>query len=153
MMTMIMKSRAKDRSLLRSAVATALTVVAVAGATACARPKNLDLSLSRATERNEFRVQLASEAAPIPISKLHQWTVHVTGADGLPVSGAKLAVDGGMPEHHHGLPTAPRVEAAATPGDYVIKGMKFSMTGWWVLKVGVATPDGRTDQASFNIVL
>ena len=143
----------KRSSLGRSVIGIALAAATLAGAAACARPRELDLSLSRATERSVFRVQLASEAAPVPISKLHQWTVHLTGADGAPVTGASLAVDGGMPEHHHGLPTAPRVEAAATPGDYVIKGMKFSMTGWWVLKVDVTAPDGRTDRATFNIVL
>ena len=53
----------------------------------------------------------------------------------------------------HGLPTAPRVEPAATPGDYVVKGMKFSMTGWWVFKVGVTAVDGQADQVTFNIIL
>jgi hypothetical protein len=58
-----------------------------------------------------------------------------------------------MPEHGHGLPTAPRVEAAGAPGDYFIKGMKFSMTGWWVLKLDVRVPDGRADVITFNVVL
>jgi len=47
----------------------------------------------------------------------------------------------------------PRAEPAGTPGDYVIKGMKFSMTGWWVLKLDVAAPDGRHDKITFNLVL
>ena len=58
-----------------------------------------------------------------------------------------------MPEHGHGLPTSPRAEAAEAPGAYFIKGMKFSMTGWWVLKLNVVAPDGRRDQITFNVVL
>lgn len=143
----------KKRSLARFWIVMALTTATLAGARAYAQPKDLDLSLSRTTERNVFRVQLGSAVKPVPISKLHQWSIHLAGADGEPVSGADLTLDGGMPEHHHGLPTAPRVEAAATPGDYVVKGMKFSMTGWWVLKLDVTAADGRTDKVTFNLVL
>ena len=102
-----------------------------------ARQRNLDLSLERVTDNGVFRIQLKSGLDPIQISKVHQWSLHMSGADGIPVTGANIAVDGGMPEHGHGLPTAPRVAAADGPGNYVINGMKFSMTGWWVLKLDV----------------
>ena len=146
-------SQARSHNLLQSIVTVALAGSTIFGASACARPTNLDLALSRATEKKAVNVQIRAGIAPIPISKMHQWSLHVTGLDGVPVSGASIKVDGGMPQHHHGLPTAPRVEQTAVPGDYVIKGMKFSMTGWWVLNVAVSTPDGRTDKATFNIVL
>jgi hypothetical protein len=123
------------------------------GTTASGHPANLDLSLQRPSDRNVFQVELASGTTPVPMSKIHQWTVHVTDAGGTPVSGASLKIDGGMPEHGHGLPTAPKAAPGATPGDYVITGMKFSMKGWWVLKVYVRTTDGRADQITFNIVL
>lgn len=151
-MTTTLRTQTKQRSFAHSCIVVALVATTLAGA-ACARPKDLDLSLSRPTEGSVFHVELGSETKPIPISKLHQWSVHLTGADGTPISGANLTVDGGMPQHHHGLPTAPRVEAAATPGDYIVKGMKFSMTGWWVLKVDVVAPDGRADKVTFNLVL
>jgi hypothetical protein len=137
----------------RSCIGGALLAATLATAAACARPHDLNLSLDRATDHQVFRVQMASGIKPIPMSRVHQWSVHLTGKDGAPVSGAVLIVDGGMPEHGHGLPTAPRAEAGGAPGDYVIKGMKFSMTGWWVLKLDVRAPDGRADKITFNVVL
>jgi hypothetical protein len=111
-------------------------------------------SASRARQRHGvFRIQLKSGLDPIQISKVHQWSLHMSGADGVPVTGATIAVDGGMPEHGHGLPTAPRVAADDGPGNYVINGMKFSMTGWWVLKLDVNATDGRADTITFNLVL
>lgn len=137
----------------RSSIAGALLAAVLATAAVCARPANLDLSLNRPTEHGVFRIRIASGTSPIPLSRVHPWSVHVTGADGRAVLGATIEVDGGMPEHGHGLPTSPRAEAAGVPGGYFIKGMKFSMTGWWVLKLNVVAPDGRRDQITFNVVL
>lgn len=115
--------------------------------------RNLDLSLERVTDQGLFRIQLKSGLDPIQISKIHQWSLHVTDPDGAPVTDAKIAVDGGMPEHGHGLPTAPKVASIDGPGNYVINGVKFSMTGWWVLKLEVNAIDGRADTITFNLVL
>lgn len=137
----------------RGFLAAAALAGVIASQAAWARPANLDTSLDRPTDQGVFRISVRSTVTPIPMSRLHQWTVHLSDAAGRPVDGASLSVDGGMPEHGHGLPTAPRAAAAGTPGDYVISGMKFSMTGWWVLKLGVTAPDGRTDRITFNVVL
>ena len=131
----------------------ALLAAVLAGGVAAARPKDLNMALDRPSDRGVFHVRVQSQVAPIPLSRVHPWTVHLTDQAGLPISGAVIAIDGGMPEHHHGLPTAPRAAAAATPGDYLISGMKFSMTGWWVLKLAIEAPDGRTDRITFNLVL
>lgn len=132
--------------------------LAVAGAltstpAAAARPANLDRSLDRNSDHGLFHLQLQSGTRPIPLWRVHQWTVRVTDPSGQPVSGAALTVDGGMPDHHHGLPTAPRATPAAAAGDYVINGVKFSMPGWWVLKLDVRGADGRYDSITFNVVL
>lgn len=129
-----------------------LAAVLVGGAVA-ARPKDLNMSLDRPSDQGVFRVRVQSQVAPIPLSRVHPWTVRLTDQAGLPINGAVIAIDGGMPEHHHGLPTAPRAASAATPGDYLVSGMKFSMTGWWVLKLSIKAPDGRTDRITFNLVL
>ena len=131
----------------------ALLAAVLVGGVAAARPKDLNMSLDRPSDQGVFRVRVQSQVAPIPLSRVHPWTVHLTDEAGLPISGAVIAIDGGMPEHHHGLPTAPRAASAATPGDYLISGMKFSMTGWWVLKLSIRAPDGRTDRVTFNLVL
>ena len=83
---------------------------------------------------------------------IHAWVLAVTTADGTPVEGASITVDGGMPDHDHGLPTAPRVTAELGEGRYRIDGVKFSMPGWWVLKVTVSGPRG-ADEATFNLML
>ena len=130
-----------------------LSAAILAPSASRARQRNLDLSLERVTDHGMFRIQLKSGLDPIQISKVHQWSLHMSGADGVPVTGANIAVDGGMPEHGHGLPTAPRAASADGPGNYVINGMKFSMTGWWVLKLDVNATDGRADTITFNLVL
>ena len=138
----------------RPAVLGALIFAGIIAATAAwARPADLNLSLDRVGDQSVCRVRIQSRENPIPLSQMHQWTIHVANTEGLPVAGAVIAVDGGMPEHGHGLPTAPRVTAAGLPGDYLISGMKFSMTGWWVLKLAIASPDGHSDHITFNIVL
>jgi hypothetical protein len=131
----------------------ALLAALLVGGAATARPKDLNLSLDRPSDQGVFQVRVQSQFAPIPLSRVHPWTVRLTDQAGLPISGAVIAVDGGMPGHHHGLPTAPRATSAATPGDYLVSGMKFSMTGWWVLKLAIRAPDGRTDHITFNLVL
>ena len=57
-----------------------------------------------------------------------------------------------MPEHGHGLPTSPETNGVSNDGDYRIEGMKFSMSGWWVVKFVIQAPVG-TDSVRFNIAL
>ena len=149
-----MQTSTTRHTLARRAVIGAVVAASLfsAGAVA-ARPKNLNTALDRPTEQGVFNVRIQCQASPIPMSRVHQWTVHITDASGAPVSGAELLVDGGMPEHHHGLPTAPRATPGPMPGDYVINGMKFSMTGWWELKLAMRASDGRADRITFNVVL
>ena len=132
--------------------AAAALALAAACAPAGAAPKDLNRSLDRATEKGLFKVSVRSAEQPIPMNRIHRWTVTVTDAGGRPVPGASIRVDGGMPEHGHGLPTAPRAAPAGAPGRYVIHGMKFSMDGWWELKLAIAA-GGRSDQVTYNIVL
>ena len=86
------------------------------------------------------------------MNRIHSWTIRLADSAGRPVSGATIGIDGGMPEHGHGLPTAPRVVAGTAPGQYVIQGMRFSMPGWWELKLAIAAA-GRTDNVTYNIEL
>lgn len=57
-----------------------------------------------------------------------------------------------MPQHGHGLPTAPAVIEALGDGRFLIEGMKFNMPGWWVLDLVIDGPDGH-DTVTFNLVL
>jgi hypothetical protein len=87
-----------------------------------------------------------------PINKMHAWEVRVTLPSGQPVDGARIAVDGGMPQHGHGLPTQPKVTRALGDGRYLVEGVKFSMPGWWELKLKIDGAQGR-DEVTFNTVV
>jgi hypothetical protein len=89
---------------------------------------------------------------PLRVRKLQTVPVLITDANGRPVEGAIVSVDGGMPEHGHGLPTQPRVKRALGEGVYEIEGVRFSMGGWWELKLAIDSSAG-ADTVVFNLSL
>ncbi len=118
---------------------------------AVTRPANLDLATTQTSKQGLFTVSYQSELEPVAINQLHTWTLHVAAADGQPLDGAMVTIDGGMPEHNHGMPTQPIVTALAN-GDYRAEGMKFQMPGWWTVTVTVDSA-GQQDSATFNLML
>lgn len=115
-------------------------------------PKELDLSRAKASEKGIFAIEIAPEAGRFRQGELHAWIVTLKTADGAPVESATIAVDGGMPDHGHGLPTSPQVTSYLGDGRYRVEGVKFNMSGWWELKFAVSAPQG-DDQAVFNLTL
>lgn len=113
---------------------------------------DLNLALQRNTDAGTYRIELSPPTEPLRVNKIHSWNIRLLDAQGRPVPDARIAVDGGMPEHGHGFPTQPRVSAAGTPGAYVLEGMKFNMTGWWEIKLEVQSARG-ADRITFNTVL
>ena len=93
-----------------------------------------------------------SPAESIKVGKLHSWKIQVVTANGAPVDSAKITVDGGMPQHGHGLPTKPVVTKQLGEGTHLVEGMKFNMGGWWVVKFAVKAPAG-VESVTFNIKL
>jgi hypothetical protein len=115
-------------------------------------PSNLDYGRTRSSEHGLYRAAIKPEGDSIPQGKLQKWTLHLDAANGTPVSAATVAVDGGMPQHGHGLPTEPRVTRELGNGDYLVEGMKFNMGGWWVVKSRVNSAVG-ADSLVFNLNL
>jgi hypothetical protein len=115
-------------------------------------PAGTDFSTTRLSEKGLFRASYAPRAEPIAINTMHEWVLHLETPDGQPVEGAQVSVDGGMPQHGHGLPTQPRVTGELGQGDYLVEGMRFQMTGWWVVKFAVDHA-GQADTATFNLLL
>ena len=115
-------------------------------------PKDLDYSRTRSSEAGMYRATIHPQGDTIPQGKLQRWTLHLETAAGAPVDSASIAVDGGMPQHGHGLPTKPRVTRALGNGDHLVEGMKFNMGGWWVVKFHVSAAPGR-DSLVFNVKL
>jgi hypothetical protein len=115
-------------------------------------PETLDYSRTRSSEAGIYRGTIEPAGDSVPQGKLHSWTLHLENAAGAPVAGARIAVDGGMPQHGHGLPTKPQVKRLAASGDYLVEGMKFNMGGWWVVKFRVDAAAGN-DSLVFNLKL
>lgn len=134
-------------------LAAALAVASLAaGCMHAAKPANIDYASTRVSEQGRYKVSYTSDPTPVPVNKMHRWTLHVEGRDGRAVTDAAIEVDGDMPGHGHGLPTRPRVTRNLGNGDYLVEGMKFQMGGWWVMEVTVDA-GGQSDTARFNLEL
>jgi YtkA-like len=134
----------------------AAAVVAVSLLQACMLfakpPADLDYSRTRTSEAGRYKATIRPEGDTIPQGKLQRWTLHLETASGEAVDVCDVTVDGGMPQHGHGLPTKPRVTRHLGNGDHLVEGMKFNMGGWWVVKFRIASDVG-ADSVVFNLSL
>lgn len=115
-------------------------------------PHDLDTGQRRFTNQGLFSVDIESRLDPVAINKLHSWVLRVRSKDGKPIEDANIVIDGGMPQHGHGLPTEPRVTKSLGDGKYLVEGMRFSMTGWWEVKFDIDKGHHK-DSVTFNLVL
>ncbi len=117
-----------------------------------------DNAVTQATREGFYKLSLFSNVSPIPLQKIHSWTLHVETADGKPADNLKIYVNGGMPMHRHGFPTRPRVSEHLGGGDYSVDGIKFNMAGHWEMRFNITEKDkpagsGNKDRAVFEIHL
>ena len=115
-------------------------------------PTDLDMTTSHLSDNSMFLVSWTSDPSVPPLNQIHTWTLHVETADGQPVDDAEITVDGGMPQHGHGLPTSPQVTQNLGNGDYLVEGMKFQMQGWWEVRFNI-NAGGQTDTITFNFTM
>lgn len=99
-----------------------------------------------------FDVSYKSQLESIPLNEIHQWILSVSTPDGEPVTGATITVNGGMPMHNHGLPTAPRITKELEAGEYLLNGIKFQMPGHWTVEFQITAGDS-SDKVTFNLML
>ena len=134
----------------------ALVIVGVAGFFALRMmsppPADLDLVRQKPSAAGLYAVSIQPEAEPVQQGPLHSWFVTVETPAGEPVTDAEIAVDGGMPQHGHGLPTRPQSAGHVGEGRYRVEGVRFNMGGWWVLKLSISSPAG-SDDVEFNLML
>jgi hypothetical protein len=134
----------------------AIVALSLAAITGCMMfmkpPADLDYGRTRLSEHSVYRATIKPAGDSIPKGKLQKWTLHLETAAGSPVDSATVAVDGGMPQHGHGLPTKPLVTKHLGQGDHLVEGMKFNMGGWWVVKFRVSSAAGM-DSVVFNLKL
>jgi hypothetical protein len=113
-------------------------------------PADLDYSRTRTSASGQYRGTIRPQGDSIPKGKLQSWTLHIESLNAAPLDSVVLSVDGGMPQHGHGLPTKPRATRALGNGDHLIEGMKFNMGGWWVVKFAMRSAAG-PDTLVFNL--
>jgi YtkA-like len=92
-------------------------------------------------------LQGAGKLAPRKMVTLQ--AIVIDGKTAEAVANASITIDGGMPQHGHGLPTRPRV-TKSLDNWYEISGVRFNMGGWWELKLTITGPAG-TDTVTFNL--
>lgn len=136
----------------RTFASSLLFLLAISTSACSTPPPQLDLSLTQTSAAKKFVVVMQPPSPTPAINQMHSWQVKLASPSGQPITHARIEVDGGMPQHGHGLPTHPQVTKELADGTYLIEGMKFSMTGWWEIKLIIQTSDG-TDKVTFNIVV
>src|SRR5215207_9356128 len=143
---------ARARAFLLAAAVVAVSLIE--GCMMMAKPPvDLDYSRTRTSETGRYRATIRPDGDSIPKGKLQRWTLHLETTTGTTVDSARVTVDGGMPQHGHGLPTKPRVTRSLGHGDHLVEGMKFNMGGWWVVKFRVASAAAGADSVVFNVKL
>ena len=147
----------------RKTVLTLLAFTLLTGAAACGsmmtmlhggpdRPAASEFGLGpRHSSAGLYTVSL-EPVEPLAKRKLQVVRVRVLDAEGKPVDDATMLVNGGMPQHGHGLPTKPRVTGRIDAGLYEIGGVRFNMGGWWEFKLAIRGRAG-ADSVTFNIAL
>jgi hypothetical protein len=145
----------------RGVIAGAMLLLAVATAAGCSHsitdsdiqpPPQQEFGFGPRTSAAGLYQATVHPMQPIRVGQLHGWRLEVQRVGGGAVTGATIVVDGGMPQHGHGLPTSPRVSRELGNGAYEVEGMKFNMGGWWVVTFRISTPAG-ADTVTFNLSL
>jgi hypothetical protein len=97
-----------------------------------------------------FTVATLEPARPLRPRQMQTVRVTVRDAEGRAIDEAQISIDGGMPQHGHGLPTRPRVTRNLGDGMYEIEGVRFNMGGWWEFKLAIAGSGGAVT-VTFNL--
>jgi YtkA-like len=147
----------KSRALLLLAiVAAASTLTACTHAmmmihgTGARRPAASEFGLGPRTSAAGRYVARLEPAQPLRPRQMQTVRLVVRDADGRAIDEAQIAIDGGMPEHGHGLPTRPRVTRSLGDGIYEIEGVRFNMGGWWEFRLAITSSRG-IDTVTFNL--
>lgn len=115
-----------------------------------------DTARGQTTRDGRFYVVYTPIPDPIPVNRLFRVHLEVfrSAERAERVTDAKVSVDADMPDHGHGMNTAPEV-SPGPGGGYLVEGMKFHMPGTpaapWRMTVKVKA-GGHSDRAEFHVV-
>src|SRR3954453_6571576 len=153
-----------EESMMRRTVLMLATVAVAISMTACShammmihgtgakRPAASEFGLGPRPSAAGRYVATLEPAKPLHSRQMQTVRVTVRDAEGRAINEAQISVDGGMPQHGHGLPTRPRVTRNLGDGIYEIEGVRFNMGGWWEFKLAIAGSRG-ADTVTFNLDL
>jgi hypothetical protein len=114
--------------------------------------EGLDFSRKQRSDSKLFVASILPAVVPIPLNRIHSWTLQLVTTSGVPIEHARIEVDGIMPEHRHGMATKPRVTRELGAGNYLVEGMKFQMAGWWMVVFSLDVAKKR-DFVTFNVLV
>jgi hypothetical protein len=153
-----------EKSIIRRTVLTLETLVVAISMTACShammmihgsgakRPAASEFGLGPRPSAGGRYVATLEPAKPLRSRQMQTVRITVRDAEGRAIDEAQISIDGGMPQHGHGLPTRPRVTRNLGDGMYEIEGVRFNMGGWWEFKLAIAGARG-ADTVTFNLNL
>ena len=157
-------TRRIDTTMIRRTVLRLATLAVAISMTACShammmihgtgakRPAASEFGLGPRSSTESRYVATLEPAKPLRPRQMQTVRLTVRDAEGRAIDEAQISVDGGMPQHGHGLPTRPRVTRNLGDGIYEIEGVRFNMGGWWEFKLAIAGPRG-ADTVTFNLDL
>ena len=120
--------------------------------TGAKRPAATEFGLGPRQSAGGRYVATLEPAQPLRPRQMQTVRVTLRDAEGKAIDEAQISIDGGMPQHGHGLPTRPRVTRNLGDGIYEIEGVRFNMGGWWEFKLAIAGSRG-ADTVTFNLDL
>jgi hypothetical protein len=153
-----------DKSMIRRTLLTLATLAVAISMTACSqvmmmmhgtgakRPAASEFGLGPRPSAGGRYVATLEPAKPLRPRQMQTVRVTVRDTEGRAIDEAQISIDGGMPQHGHGLPTRPRVARNLGDGMYEIEGVRFNMGGWWEFKLAIAGSRG-ADTVTFNLDL
>ena len=110
--------------------------------TGARRPAATEFGVGPRSSAHGLYVATLETAGQLRVRQMQTVRVAIVDGDGRAVEGATLAIDGGMPQHGHGLPTRPRMTRASATAAIKVEGVRFNMGGWWEFKVTITSDRG-----------
>lgn len=120
--------------------------------TGAKRPAASEFGLGPRASAWGLYVATLEPAKPLRPRQMQTVRLVVRDTDGRGIDEAQISIDGGMPQHGHGLPTRPRVTSRLGDGVYEIEGVRFNMGGWWEFRLAIEGAHG-VDTVTFNLEL
>lgn len=98
--------------------------------------------LTQTSVNGLFKVRILCQDLPT-VGSFQACQLELKDKNDQALSEAQISLDGGMPTHGHGLPTAPIVSPLARQGYYKIEGLQYNMPGTWLLGLLIKTTAGQ----------